>query len=291
MRKSPKGFPTININGGKTFGGLCCKPREKEVMKQLELRSYPRAEIAEVLSVNINDSKHFARNIRAKLDKWGYGYEYGRQSVQIISKPETPAERLAELLYRGYGIDVQIHPLHFACFIAAFTDIDGFDSMPWAERVDVYYKKYGVSADQRTLRNWCSQLIQRGVISKYGDGTAWKTEIINGRKLRLPIDEEDDEERRKYYSRRKEIFAVFYADELKQGLNPKEAKAQAWSDTYNQLWAEFRCCYYYCKTFTVNAFDEENVLFDIFEIVDELAGVASATAEASTYEFHSEWYF
>ena len=259
-------------------------------MKQLELRSYPRAEIAEVLSVNINDGKHFARNVKNKLDKWGYGYDYGIQSVQITSKPETPAELLAELLYRGYGIDVQIDPLHFACFISAFTDIEGFDSMPWAKRENAYHKRYGVSVDERTMRNWCNQLIKKGVIAKFSDGTAWKTEIIDGLKIRFPIDEEDEEERQKYYERRKEIFSDLYNAELKQGLNPKEAKAQAWSDTYKQLWAEFGCCFYYCKTFALSAFDEENLLPEIYEIASELADVASATAEMSTNDYYHEWF-
>ncbi len=74
-------------------------------MNQLELRSYPRAEIAEVLSVNIKDSGHFKRNVENKLSKWGYGFHYETAAVEILSKPETPEERLAEILYRSFGFD------------------------------------------------------------------------------------------------------------------------------------------------------------------------------------------
>ncbi len=74
-------------------------------MEQLELRSYPRAEIAKVLSVNIRDSRHFKRNIENTLSKWGYGFRYETAAVEILSKPETPEERLAEILYRGFGFD------------------------------------------------------------------------------------------------------------------------------------------------------------------------------------------
>lgn len=41
-------------------------------MQQLECRFYPRQEIAEALSVNPKDSKHFAERVKTTLDKWGY---------------------------------------------------------------------------------------------------------------------------------------------------------------------------------------------------------------------------
>ena len=51
-----------------------------------------------------------ATSVKDRLKKWGYGFHYiDRQGVEILSKPETPAERLAEMLYRGFGIDIQIN--------------------------------------------------------------------------------------------------------------------------------------------------------------------------------------
>ena len=86
-------------------------------MEQLELRFYTRQEIADALSVNIKDSNHFKRNVEAKLRHWGYGYEYSRSGVQITRRPETAEERLAEILYRHYEINVQTNPTAFACFM------------------------------------------------------------------------------------------------------------------------------------------------------------------------------
>ena len=130
-------------------------------MQQLDLRFYSRTEIAEILAVNISDSRHFKRNTENKLKKWGYRYSYTTAGVTILSCPTTAEERLAELLIRQYNIDVQINPYAFACFITAFSDIDGFDSMPWGERAKVYYDYSGISMDERTLRNWCSKLISQ----------------------------------------------------------------------------------------------------------------------------------
>ena len=59
--------------------------------------------------MNINDTDNFARNVKAKLKKWGYGFHYDTPAVDIVSKPETPSERLAEILYRGFGINIQIN--------------------------------------------------------------------------------------------------------------------------------------------------------------------------------------
>ena len=76
-------------------------------MVQLELRFYPRAEISEILHVRL-DSKNFGRDVESKLSNAGYRCEYkAKRGVYILSKPQTPEERLAEMVYRGLGIDIQ----------------------------------------------------------------------------------------------------------------------------------------------------------------------------------------
>ena len=76
-------------------------------MNQLQLRFYTRPEIAEVLSVNINDSNHFADKVKTRLKNAGYGFHYiDRQGVEILSQPETPKEKLTEIVYRGLGINI-----------------------------------------------------------------------------------------------------------------------------------------------------------------------------------------
>ena len=137
-------------------------------MEQLELRFYTRQEIADVLSVNINDSNHFKRNIEAKLQRWGYGYDYSRSGVQITSRPETEEERLAEILYRHYNIDVQTNPTAFACLLHALSEIENFDSMPWEERANVLFREYRVDVCDRTLRNWASKLFSLEILHKNG---------------------------------------------------------------------------------------------------------------------------
>lgn len=251
-------------------------------MKQLELRSYPRAEIAEVLSVNINDSRHFKRNVENKLTKWGYGFHYSTLAVEILTKPETPEERLAEILYRGYGIDIQIFPEQFAYFIAAFTDIEGFNSMPWGERAAAYYDYYGIYVSEKTLRNWCSQLIARGVIVKVGGSTKWRTYFEGNRKIREPIDEIDEVEMQNYFERRSELFKEYNKSFLDSGMSPKEARMVAWKNAYQALWAEYSCCYYYCKDFSLSAFSFNEIdTREIYELVAEIAAAAPPRTEPS----------
>ena len=180
--------------------------------------------------MNIKDTDHFARNVKAKLEKWGYGFHYiDRQGVEILSKPETPAERLAEMLYRGLGIDIQTNAEQFACFIAAFTDIEGFADKPWDTRLKLYNEYYGYSfSDHRTLRSWCSQLIKRGIIVKNACAVKWRTYYEGGKKIQEPIEEIDEVEMESYYQRRGEIFKDNYIAMLERGLPPKAARKAAW---------------------------------------------------------------
>lgn len=44
--------------------------------------------------------------------------------------PATAEARLTEIRIRQYDLDVQINSYAFSCFITAFSDIEGFVSMP-----------------------------------------------------------------------------------------------------------------------------------------------------------------
>lgn len=90
-------------------------------------------------------------------------------------------------------------------------------------------------------------------------------------------------------------FMAFLVATLIQ-INPKEAyaaikysgdtkakaKGKAWKETYKRLWAEFGCCYYYCKCFALSAFSEdyETDLCEVYELAQELADEASERTEA-----------
>ena len=263
-------------------------------MEQLELRFYTRPEIAQALSVNIKDTDHFAERVKDRLKKWGYGFHYiNRQGVEILSKPETPEERLAEILYRGYGIDIQINAEQFACFIAAFTDIEGFAGEPWDKRLKLYNEYYGYSfSDHRTLRSWCSQLIERGVIAKDACSAKWRTYYADGKKIQEPIEDIDEVEMESYFQRRGELFKEKYIAMLERGFPPGAARKAAWKQTYVDLWAEFQCCFYYCKGFNLTSFSYNDVdVRDIYELCRGLAAAAPPTIGASTAPPTTEFVF
>lgn len=250
----------------KTFGGKIQKSGMGIAMQQLECRFYPRQEIAEALSVNPKDSKHFAERVKTTLDKWGYEYEYSRSGVEITGKPETAEERLREILIQKLNLDVQIDAYAFACFICAFTDIGSFDSMPWEERAELMKYKYGVDVSDRTLRNWCSKLISSNIIQKCGKQTYWKTEIYGKEKYRSNVDP-DDEDMARYFQMKSK-----YLEETRknaENLELRQSEAAAWSATYKKLWREFQCCYYTCNGLVFNAIGEDYI-FEIYELAQEI---------------------
>ena len=260
-------------------------------MQQLECRFYSRQEIAEALSVNPKDSKHFAEKVKATLEKWGYEYDYSRSGVQITGKPELPEERLKEILIRKLNLDVQIDPYAFACFLCAFTDIGSFDSMPWEERAEQMQLKYGVEVTDRTLRSWCKRLIGSNIVQKSGKQTFWKTEMFGNEKHRTKV-AADDEERARYLQKKNEYLNE--GKEIAAGLTGKEATAAAWDFTYKQLWREFQCCYYSCRGLLFNAL-EEDYIFEIYELAQEIAAAPVPLPPDkrkidSKEDYHATWF-
>lgn len=240
-------------------------------MQQLECKAYIRTEIAELLSVNPKDSKHFKRNVETKLQNWGYGYEYNSKTILITSRPETPEAKLREILIRQLNLDVQIDTKAFACFICAFTDIENFASMPWGNRELILQQRYNVCVSERTLRNWTAALIRNEYLAKSENRSFWKTEICGGDKIRTSVSE-DDERMAEYFRRRSELLTI--NKELAQAADTPahEVNSVAWKQTMKQLWSEYSCCYYSCKSFSFNAFDPEisGCLFEIQELTREM---------------------
>ena len=247
-------------------------------MQQLECKTYSRIEIAELLSVNPKDSKHFKRNVETRLQNWGYGYEYTTQAVTITSSPETPEAKLREILIRQLNLDIQIDTKAFACFICAFTDIEGFASMPWGNRELILQQRYNVSVSERTLRNWSAVLIRNEYISKSEERTFWKTEMCGRDKIRTPVPE-DDPRMQEYFLRKSEL--------LKE-LSP--AHEDVWELTMKQLWSEFNCCYYSCKSFSFNAFDPaiSGCLFEIQELTREMIAPPPLRNQKESYKINAK---
>ena len=231
-----------------------------------------------MLGVNAADSSHFKRNVESKLKTWGYGYDYARAGVTIQRRPALPEERLKELLIRKLGLDVQINPVAFALFVAAFTDIEGFASMPWGERARVLYERRGVSVDEKTLRNWFSKLIKNDIAVKSEETTYWRTDVINKVKTRSPATKEDflAYNTRKYQVYQDQLQAIKAATQLRG----KEASTEAWKQTYRLLWAEYHCCYYSCKHLIFTAFNEDaDTLHELYELVTEIVSPISGTPQ------------
>lgn len=159
---------------------------------RLEKRVYSRQEMAELFDLNLADNRHFKRNLERKLQNLGYGYEYSTSSVEITHIPTTDVERLKMILIVVFGLDVQTDPYAFSCFLCAFDDIPGFESMPWEERADAFYQEYGLSVAARTLSNWCSKLFNESIAAKSEERTFWKTENANGVLVRSPIASDDE---------------------------------------------------------------------------------------------------
>lgn len=240
-------------------------------MDQLELRVYPKDETAEVLSVNINDSDHFARDVKRKLMKWGYGFDYTKSAVTILSKPETPIERLKELLYRGFGIDVQINAVKFACFVAAFSDIPGFNSMPWAKRESSYNAYYSIWVSFRTMQNWMNWLKDLGIVTQQRGSTAWRTYYDHGLKKRELVGQDGRAAMEEYYKKRQMLVEQLNKGNIEKGMTADAAKKAAWDETYKVLWDSYGCCYYWCKNLVLSAFSEKGIdVREVYELISEI---------------------
>ena len=246
-------------------------------MDQLELRVYPRNEIAEILSVNIHDSNNFARNVRDKLKKWGYGFDYTRSAVTILPKPETPAERLKEVLYRGLEINIQIDAVQFACFVAAFSDIEGFNTMPWPEKANQYNAYYGFCVCDKTLQNWYNHLKDLGISTVLKGSVAWRTWKVKGINHRAPVSKEEKETMDQFIQRRRELLAKYRKECVEAGMLPKDVNNRAGEKAYVDLWEEFGCCYYWCKNLTLSAFSSKGIdVHEVYELISEIRdGMAS----------------
>lgn len=235
-------------------------------MEQLRLGSYSRAEIAELLNVNLADTNHFKRNVEAKLVKWGYSYEYTTKTITITRQPITSEERLSEILIREYDLDIQIECYAFAAFLYSIVVFPEFNSMPWGEREKWLQEEFGIYVSERTLRSWCSRLITTSTIVKDSDyRTRWVTGYYNGKKYRDIVDgnKELEELADTYFQDKKQLLEKY------KDLEEKEK----WYLVRKELWEKYKCCFYYCKGIVVGAFDNTSLdtLQELIELVNDIA--------------------
>lgn len=244
-------------------------------MKQLELRTYSREEIAELLNVNINDSRHFKRNVETKLNNWGYSYKYSKLRFEILRAPTSANERLSEIMQRTYGMDIRTDTIAFASFLYSLVVFPEFLAMPWEERSKFLEDNFEVVISDRTLRAWCAKFINSGYIVKDDSyKVRWITGYYNGVKYRQVID--GDPEMEKYadgYQKYKISLLKQYKD-----LPQKEK----WQNVIQGMWDTYHCCIYYCKGLKFSAWDNEmefETLQETIELINEIAENTPAETE------------
>lgn len=240
-------------------------------MKQLQKQFYGRQEIAELLKVDINDNKHFKRNIENKLTKWGYSYEYSRKGVEITRQPETAEERLSEIIIREYDLDIQIEITEFANFIYLLLVDEEFVSMPWGKRVEYMKEQLDLDISESTLKRWAKKLLDMNLVAKDKiSRTYWATFYIDGEKQRVPVDNEDTEKAMcAYMEYRNQKKNEFVENGKRKGRKDYgKLNSDAWKYAMGEAWEKFHTCYYSCGSLCLNAIGEEAQ--EIFELVEEV---------------------
>ena len=222
----------------------------------MEKRLYSREELAHLTGARLSDEKHFKRNAENALIKWGYGYDWLRGGAVITHVPSTPKERLKEILIRQFHIDIQVDMYAFACFVTAFTDVPGFDCMPWKVREAEFEKYSGHYYSSRTLSSWARKLIEQDIMYKGAIGSFWKTSVKpNGEKVRTSVTYEEVKE---YFDRRSELIEKYATQILENDVKKtyEAARRSAWQIAFEILWDQYQCCYYSCKTFQFSAWND-----------------------------------
>ena len=231
-------------------------------MKQLEVRAYERKEIAEIMGIKMS-SHNFIRDVRGKLEKWGYACDTPRGGAVIITKkPETAQERLAEIMIRLFKLDIQIEVYDFACFLHLMLTEPAAQKMPWAVRHGMIKEMYDLDISEVTLRRWVKHLLDDDIISKTEDSEWWKTCNIDGEKCQKPVKKAELPAMREYWKRHAEILNF----QLDKHHGDRSA---AWGATRKQMWQEYECCYYRCKCLQVNGIGTEEIN-TICDLVDEI---------------------
>ncbi len=237
-------------------------------MEQLEVRSYSRKEIAEIMGLRVS-SHNFIRDVRDRLEKWGYDCETPRGGPVIITrKPETAHERLAEIMIRLFKLDIQIEVDAFACYLHFMLNDPAAQTMPWRTRHEVIQEVYGLDIAEITLRRWTSHLMDGKIMDQsqgWQDAQWWITYIDGGKKHQKTVDEDGLQEVHQYWKRHGEIL-----NKMRVAFNGDEQKA--WKETKTQMWAEYHCCFYRCKCLSINGIgnDEINTILDLVDEILEL---------------------
>lgn len=212
-------------------------------MKQLEARFYPRSELLVLFSDF--PKKHFARDVRNILTKWGYSFEYTNKGVTITRIPTTAEEKLSELLIRELNLDIRIDTQDFAIWLALIIqNTNGFAAMPQEGRVDFLKEYYDLEVSRATLYRWQNRLFKDNIIAKSAEKSYWKTYIDGSRE---PVAEQDPE--------RLEWWNDFHQS----------------NKDYDYLWKKYGYTTYACPKLLVGAFSDVADLELFLQLVNIIA--------------------
>lgn len=210
-------------------------------MIRLEKRAYSREAISEITGIpqiyeSGNENKGFIGRVRERLENWHYSVETPRGgSVIITGQPEAALDRLHDIMMRKLGLDIQVRPREFACFMHFMMTVPDADCMPVEDRLDYINQNYKpVNLSKSTLERWTESLSDcQALIIDGQSAVRWRTEKINGNYLRTKVDGDQElmEERRRYTERMHELFR----EAEKKGLIGKARN----SVVFPKLWEEF----------------------------------------------------
>ena len=213
------------------------------MFESLEKRFYPREELAAIAGLDAQ-GHNFSAQMKTTLTLWGYEYEFKpRQGFTITKIPETPEEKLIEILRRDVGIDTQVDVLQFSCFMSACVIVPDFLAMPWRTREVMLREYFDVIVTDRTMMNWRNKLGQSGYLfGGQAERTLWHTIMRDGSKVQEKADPESPEYKN-YCKLRSGILAGYAA----MGIPSRTV----WGDMVHQLYDEHGV-YYYCKSIEFN---------------------------------------
>lgn len=231
-------------------------------MEALENRWYSRDEISTVTGID-KSANQFARDVKKKLTKEGYAYEWvNRKGVRILSRTIPPQMRLKEILVSRLGLNSQTDAEDFAQFIIALVREEDFASMPWPTKERVLAERCGHNIDDSTLRRWAGKLYATGNAERFKKRTIWHTYTDeNGIKQQ---EKADEDAYKAYCAHRSAALEQIKQHDAQRG---KPAKRSAYSRMVSQLYAEYGY-YYWCPEIVLNALGDD--IDEIIALVDEI---------------------
>ena len=148
-------------------------------------------------------------------------------------------------------LDNQVDAYDFACFINAFSSIDGFDAMPWITRTAIFNHHYHNNVSKPTLERWHHHLVESGNMVKFAKGALWRTFKDEDGYIVQKRVEPDSQEYQEYCEKR---WAYLNGSGF-DGAD-KETRKNTWGSMVYNLMPDYGV-YYYCPSSILNALGDQ----------------------------------